>query len=314
MSVPTESYRKVAYDLRPAKQVERRMLIDTLQILMANDFPIRDYQYTGMGSIYFFDFVLFHKLLGVRKMLSVEWDKTIPARIDFNKPYADIAVEMEAIGDVLPTLDTDTKHLLWLDYDDRLTETAVNDAVFAARHVPAGSILLITVDVEPPSDGKSPAEWRLYYEEQAKQYFQFDWDDSAFSLSALPRTNARILFNAIESGLASRKSVRFKPLFNFWYADGHAMLTVGGMIASDVEESRLNGCDFSRSSFLRFDVDSSPFEIRPPKLTRKERLLLDHHMPCADDWKPAEFELKKEELDAYREIYRFYPAYAELLV
>ncbi len=314
MSAPTASYRKVAYDLRPAKQVERRMLIDTLEILMANSFPIRDYQYTGMGSIYFFDFILFHKLLGIRKMLSVEWDRTIRERIKFNKPYAEIAVEMEAIGDVLPKLDTDTKHLVWLDYDDRLTETAVNDTVFAARHVPVGSILLVTVDVEPPSDGNSPSEWRLYYEEQAKQYFQFDWKDEAFSQSELPATNARILFNAIESGLASRKSARFKPLFNFLYADGHAMLTVGGMIVGDVEEARLNGCDFSRSPFLRRDVNDRPFEIKPPKLTRKERLLLDHHMPCKDDWKPAEFELKKDELDAYREIYRFYPAYAELLV
>jgi hypothetical protein len=53
MSTPTASYLKVHYELRPAKQVERRMLIDAFQQLAQAGFQIRDYQYTGMGSIYF---------------------------------------------------------------------------------------------------------------------------------------------------------------------------------------------------------------------------------------------------------------------
>ena len=54
--------------------------------------------------------------------------------------------------------------------------------------------------------------------------------------------------------------------------------------------------------------------IRVPKLTRKERLYLDGAMPCADGWLPEEFELSQEDVAAYREIYRFCPAYAELLL
>ena len=50
-----ESWRKVPYDLRPAKQAERRMLVDAFMILSQAGFPIRDYQYTGMGSVYFVD-------------------------------------------------------------------------------------------------------------------------------------------------------------------------------------------------------------------------------------------------------------------
>ena len=36
MSGPTKSYLKVQYDFRPAKQVERRMMLDAFQILNAN--------------------------------------------------------------------------------------------------------------------------------------------------------------------------------------------------------------------------------------------------------------------------------------
>ena len=37
-------------------------------------------------------------------------------------------------------------------------------------------------------------------------------------------------------------------------------------------------------------------------------------MPCADKWIPADFELSSENVRAYREIYRFCPTYAELML
>ena len=64
------SYLKVDYNLRPAKQIERRMILDTFHNLGTVGFPIRDYKYVGFGSIYFVDFAMFHKLLGIRKLLS----------------------------------------------------------------------------------------------------------------------------------------------------------------------------------------------------------------------------------------------------
>jgi hypothetical protein len=51
-----------------------------------------------------------------------------------------------------------------------------------------------------------------------------------------------------------------------------------------------------------------------PCITRKEKSYLDSHMPCADGWKPAACGLSTEDAQAYREVYRFYPSYAELLL
>src|SRR5438552_2872530 len=113
MTVPVGSYLEVAYDLRPAKQVERRMIIDVLQRMTAAGFPIREYQYTGLGSIYFVDFVLFHRLLGLHRLLSVEHDPRIERRVEFNRPFANVRIEIESIGAVIPTLATDLKHVLW---------------------------------------------------------------------------------------------------------------------------------------------------------------------------------------------------------
>ena len=45
------------------------MIVDSLLLLSDAGFEIREYQYTGMGSIYFYDFILFHRLLGIHNML-----------------------------------------------------------------------------------------------------------------------------------------------------------------------------------------------------------------------------------------------------
>jgi hypothetical protein len=41
---------------------------------------------------------------------------------------------------------------------------------------------------------------------------------------------------------------------------------------------------------------------------------MDSAMPCASGWTPADFELDDEDVAAYNEIYRYFPAYAELLL
>ena len=63
MIEPSESYLRVQYELRPAKQVERRMIIDALRKLAMAGFEIEDYNYVGFGSIYFVDFSFY--LVGV---------------------------------------------------------------------------------------------------------------------------------------------------------------------------------------------------------------------------------------------------------
>ncbi len=152
-----------------------------------------------------------------------------------------------------------------------------------------------------------------YYDEQVGRFLDYDLTIENFNKSNLAKTNSKILFNAISSGLTAR-NVRFMPLFSFEYADSCPMLTVGGVVGGDHENRMLAACDFSKSSFVRRHKEDEPYKIRVPRLTPKERLYLDGHMPCQDKWKPKDFELKIEDVQSYREIYRYYPSYAELLL
>jgi len=313
MITPTQSYLKVSYDLRPAKQVERRMLIDAFHRLASAGFPITDYQYTGFGSIYFVDFILFHKLLGINKLLSVEWDTDIEKRVKFNAPFKDINLEIAPIGDVIPSLRQDDKHILWLDYDDLIRGDHLAAVAQATSSLSPGSILLVTVDIEHPY-GSKPAVWRKYYEAEIGDYLGEKTSNSDYTQSNLAALNGHVIKQAIKQGLVGRVNVTFEPLFNFLYKDGHQMLTIGGMLVTATEKRKLRASTLVETTYYRNSLSEASYEIRIPRLTRKERLYLDRSMPCDTGWLPEDFELSASDVNAYREVYRFCPAYAELLL
>jgi hypothetical protein len=314
MSQSTESYKKVHYELRPAKQVERRMLIDALLSLAVAGFPIQTYKYTGMGSIYFIDFMLFHRFLGITDMLSVEFDTQIPKRIEFNKPFDCVKTKICPIGDVIPTLSKDVSHFLWLDYDSVLTKSHLDDISQSTTFLSKGSILLVTIDVEPPPETEDPQEWKDYFEEEASAFLDPCFKVEDFVKSLLPQRNIEIIANAMKSGIAGRPEVEFIPLFNFIYKDGHEMLTMGGMIGGPEEKRKIRSSILADSKYYRGSFDKPPCIITVPKLTRKERQYLDGFMPTKDGWTPKDFELSKESVEDYRDIYRFCPNYAEMLL
>lgn len=314
MSPTSKSALKVQYDLRPAKQVERRMLVDAFQRLAQAGFEIRDYKYTGFGLYYFIDFIIFHKLLGIIKMMSIEHDKSLQGRILFNCPFDCVDIQMDSSTDIIPKLSPDIKHILWLDYDENLNSSILNDLYLAGSQLSNGSILLVTIDIEPPDKSTDdPKEIKKYFEIEAKRYLGLTQIED-FTKSKLHLINQRVLLNALKEGMSGRNNIEYYPLFYFIYADGHKMLTIGGIIGTDVEKRKIAAINKEGATYLRTNLNDNPYEITVPTLTKKERLLLDSYMPCPVGWQPKEFKLTNENIKAYSEIYRFLPAYAEILL
>lgn len=248
-------------------------------------------------------------------MLSVEYSDKVANRVQFNKPYDLIQVVMLPIEDVIPTLSSDRKHLLWLDYDGIISSSVLSTIVLAFSHLPAGSIVLVTVDIEPPGDPSGrPRKWKGYFEAEASRYLNKSLKLRDFARTNLPGINIGILQNAIKAGLTGRKDAFFQPIFNFVYADGHRMLTIGGMICTEAEQRQVKASKLKSTVYARFDLGKPSCEIRVPNVTRKERLFLESKMPCSEEWTPKDFELSKNDVLSYRDIYRFFPAYAELLL
>lgn len=326
---PISSTYRVQYDLRPCKQVERRMIVDALQRLAATGFAIADYQYTGFGSIYFVDFILFHKLLGLHALLSLERQLSLQRRVEFNRPFSCVDIKMVPASSEIPNLSRDRRHLLWLDYDGVMHKDFLSDIQSAVTVLTPGSILLVTVDVEPPEghdykevdpdfdqlkDVLGPKQWKCYFEFHASAYLELGLSDADFGKSQLVVRSTEILRAAFNKHILVRSELEFLPMFNFVYKDSHSMLTMGGMIASRAEKREVKASSLSETAYYRNNFDSSPFEIKVPRLTRKERIYLDREMPCVEGWVPEDFDLDAGETARYRELYRFLPAFAELLL
>ena len=315
MKLSESSSYKVPFDLRPAKQIERRMLVDALQHMAQAGFPIREYVYAGMGSIYFVDFILFHKLLGISQMVTIEAEKELEKRVRFNKPFDLIQVKMKKAGQVIAEIDRTQKYILWLDYDYPVNEEMLSDLYMAGSQLLQGSILLVTADVQslPDDVPEDTKNIKSYFETEAGKYLGIR-EDTDFGKTKIASLSSHVIVNAIREGMAGRKGLDFHLLFHFLYADGHEMLTIGGIIASPAEKALITGLNRRKIFYLRNDLAEGPYKISVPRLTRKERHVLDSAMPCDPDWQPDEFLLPKEIVATYREIYRFLPAYAELLL
>ncbi len=255
---------------------------------------------------------MFHKFLGIRRMLSVEHDDKIRKRVVFNQPFRCVKVKRADIADEIPFLSDRRRHIVWLDYDSIMTREHLQHLWLAAAKLSRHSFVLITVDVEPPVKDGTPRKWRDYFRDQAQQYLS-NLGLRDFGESNLSNVNRGILTRAFDSGIAARE-LKYIPIWAFSYADGHEMLTVGGMIGNDQDEEDLRNSALAKLDYVRFNRDDDIFKITVPRLTRKERLYLDKAMPATKSWRPKHFELREDWLEAYRLIYRYFPSYAELVL
>lgn len=305
---------KVPYDLRPCKQIERRMMLHALQGLQEVGFPVSRYQYTGFGSIFFVDFVLIRKLLGIYDMQSIELNPELESRVRYNVPNSDINIEIGDVGNYIPHLAVDKQHFLWLDYDDVFQAYMVEHLVEASKILSPGSIIMVTVDVDYDSlDCPTNAVWFNHFKDEAGEFMPAGMDKDNFTPDDIPLAVSQI-FAAIMSKISYRPNISFLPMFNFVYADGHEMQTLGGMICDAGARALINRYSWSQFNFLRREFAQEPYRIKMPVLTRKERLFLDTHLPADGAWEPTAFNLKKEQLDQYKAVYKYSPMYAELLL
>ncbi|REA63571.1 hypothetical protein DSL64_03770 [Dyadobacter luteus] len=341
------SFRKINYKLRPAKTVERKMITESFRKLSAFN-HISDYQYIGFGSIYFVDFVLFHKHLGIKKMISIEKDANAQSRVEFNKPFSCIDMHFDTSSNVLPKLELDRPSIIWLDYDGKLSTDCLSDLSTTCSNLAPGSVLMATLNVQAESiiniakDEKQEEgdddeiyvsvgkeeifEHRLkILEEQISRYkIPADIEAKDLTPNGLPKLIARILENEISSALDTRnlglddtEYLYFKQLYNIKYEDGAAMLTFGGIIVSADQLDTFDSANFFELPYCTPEKDA--FHIKIPNLTTKEVVLLDSQIHEAYDFKdlslkaipkPLKF-INSSEIKSYAEIYRFYPTFTE---
>ena len=147
----------VNYLLRPNKNVERKLIVDVLKVLRM-EFGIDAYTYVGMGSMWFVDFIMAHKELGIRRMISIEGEPSYEDRARFNKPYDCVTVALGDSTKVLPGLGLEAQRsLVWLDYNSDLRGPWRADLEIICSKVPSGSVVIVTVNAHVGQLGQGQA-------------------------------------------------------------------------------------------------------------------------------------------------------------
>ena len=254
-----QSFTKFNYLLRPSKQVERKLFIETLQRLLAGGFSIYDYTYLGFGSVYYADFILFHKYLNIKNMICAE-SENIPKRMNFNRPYEFIDLRMQEVAEVIPSIDREKRYVVWLDYDYSLNDEVLRDLSSLIKVLSRKSIFIITVEADHRFPGikdigdlnldERIEEMLKRFRNQLEKYYDGEIKRNMITKNRLPLLMAQILRNVIAENIPISEGTSFSQLFNFNYADGAQMLSIGGIIGDDETRMQLKQCKIYELDFV----------------------------------------------------------------
>lgn len=311
------SFNLVNYSLRPSKSIQRQVVFDGIRRLQT-DLDLERMIYVGFGSIWFTDFVMAHKLAGVRDMISIEGNEVGYRRALFNAPFATVTVKQGYSGAVLPGMFADPAlrnrpWLIWLDYDYELNEDVREDLRSVIENAPANSILLCTVNGLDRKYGQAQ-ERADRLRDLLGDVVPDDLEKDACKGDRMQETLASLTLDYMTSAAAEMaRPGGFVPAFRIIYQDGAPMVTVGGILPAK-GAARVAGDTVRRAQW----PCQPPAPIKAPLLTMREAAVLQAQLPRDDRLTRTRvqelgFDLEDHELEAFETYYRQYPAFAQIV-
>lgn len=242
-------------------------------------------------------------------MISIEKDKSEQDRYEYNAPFHFIEQHFGNSSEVLPRLNLSRKCIVWLDYSDSLDDYHLEDITTLAANLLPFSIILITLNHDNRNYivDKQRKTLKDIYNEMSERLgpeklSQFEIRDMKTNI--LPGVFRKIIRNDIISVL-NRRKLSFVDLYSLQYRDSAKMMTFGGIIMPAGKEIKVkkifNGYQFMFTDFF--------YEIKYPLLTIKEQIV------CMKNVKKIEsFQcFNPEEIQKYKELYRYIPTFAEAI-
>lgn len=313
------SFDVVNYAIRPNKSVERKIVFSNLKRL-SRVIDLTGHRYIGLGSIWFVDFLMAHRVLEIQTMLSIESDKIGLTRAKFNRPLSCIEVIPGESSEVIPDLNLETvPSLVWFDYDTSIGGPVLGDIGKLCPRCAPNSIVIITISAKLDDLPTKDENDERLNSEQALRRLAGDLVPTPLPAKRLQRSRyskllAEIVANKMQDATVRSGRVEvFIKLFDLTYADGTPMVTVGGIICDPAKKEEVEG---ALSSLLWEGIVAE--QISVPPLTIREKLALDRVMPSANpptdkEMKEIGFQLKREQIDMYHRFYLHYPIFGELV-
>ncbi len=308
----------ISYDIRPSKQIERRLVFESLQSAAVAGLSVSEKPFIGMGGVRFVDFLLANRLLGIRRFESIEHDADILARCVFNRPFHDIAVFDGNSSEYIAAKGFQEPAIVWFDYERGVSTDLKDDMISLSGSVRPGTFVFVTATAELP-----PALRSINGLGKRLEQLRVDIDPLGSGLleeSVNPKhfheTAARILIAALRFGFAGRSDGRFYPYLRLNYKDSTWMMTVGGYFGVEKDIRVLRESLRVKCPFLKPDDHEFVYAIRQFNITDAERRLFDRATIAGKHRRSEKMALRRMgftdgTIDQYAELMRFIPRYFE---
>ena len=311
---------RVLYGLRAGKNIERKMMCEVFGRL-GQIVPLNRYRYVGMGGLGFHDHALFHQRLGIRDMVSVERNVMWKDRVRLNRPYKCIAMEWGSTNERLPNLSWRKPTIVWLDYDDPLDRSMLDDIHLVTANAKSGSVVVVTVHAHPERCDdplKAPGHrMKDLVKRVGEDRVPLGTKGSHLAGWGLAAVSRSIIVNEIMDVLDQRngpltleKRIAFSQVFHFRYADTSKMMTVGGLLATERDGREFGKAAVGQVDFARTGEEA--LEIKVPKLTLREIRYLNQRLPTAPSALRQLKSIPQKHVERYRGVYRYFPAFTEI--
>lgn len=312
------SFNVINYSVRPSKSIQRQIVFDGLSKLEPA-LDLRNAAYIGFGSIWFTDFVLAHKKIDFKRMISIEGNDVGYRRAQFNKPYSIVSVKHGHSNSIIPDLLDDEElcakpWVVWLDFDYELNPSVVDDMRELAKSAPVNSVLVFTINVVPTKYGKK-RDRPAYLKETLGSVVPDDLTVTQCREPYLQLTLAELSTKFMTSVTAKiSRSGRFFPAFRLPYKDGAPMITFGGIILgeekADQVQEIVNGGNWD---------GMTDDQIVAPHLTVKEAIQMQSLLPTdsaitRDQIQELGFDLTDSEIAVFQKYYKHYPSFAQVVL
>jgi len=326
------SFEDINYMLRPKKQIERKIIIEILQELK-KEIQLSEYLYIGFGSIYYYDFILFHKMLKMNNLFSID-DKSTKKRFTFNRPYDFISFENKVSTNFLSEYDWKQNTVLWLDYEGKLKDIVLSDLKIITKNCNKKDVLIITLNAYCEKYWTKREQARKDFYRKFGTYISHEYRDRKYyTPKNFPLLLQDVIMNYLMT-MSEYRDIGFYKLFSFRYQDTAPMLTIGGIF--DYNDELWNKDWGNRFISTKEEINN----INVPILTYCEKFYLDSHI---EELKQKIGEIENEigegdsslmeekmtekinevlpfelrsfyDLKSYVEYYKYYPQYYEGII
>jgi len=266
----------VPYEIRPSKQLERRIFLDVLIRAMRHGFEGSTSTYVGNGGTKFYDFIMMHRYLGINKLISVEADESIWPRCHYNKPLETIGIFEGEKSDFFGRFSSSSPHVVWYDSDGLFDKDLVAEIMTIGSKLPEDSFFFFTASAEPHTAiRKAVPKARGHWFREQFDTFASDIEHDQLSDRHYRFAISKVMLRTVRFAFNARPGLIFNPIVKLIYKDSLWMMSIGGVLSGKLRSDKLADDVRDSMPFLYDHADDLFYQIPQFNISEQERLLLE---------------------------------------